>query len=249
MDFIAPWVMQEEHNLRIASCFQTTPEEVDSGRWNPYLGISINNRAFTPAYLDAFLQWAVPRSRDKVALVLVDILQRINNQVLDRSKPFAAIEKAFRKADELRSLCNGVLERLDSRSRDRVHLLEWPAIMDEQYFLHNLRLFTAVFQQDPAFREALMELSRQNLGAIAGRLGLEQLEQISHYILYELPELVTGFVFDGIHFNLNVYPGMIFKVYKQLQKQACYARIEPDLRIIGPFASVEAYLEKDLALQ
>jgi len=227
--------------MRLESCFQTTPEEIGSGRWNPYLGISINNRAFTREYLDGFLGWAVPRSRDKVAIVLVDLLQRINNQVLDRSKPATALEKAFRKADEVRDLCSEALDRLDSRSRDRVLLLEWPDIVDEQYFQHNLRLFTAAFQQDPAFREALVELSRQNLGGIAGRLGLEQLEQISHYILYELPELVTGFVFDGIHFNLNVYPGAIFKVYKQLREHDCYARIAPDLRIIGQFASVEAY--------
>lgn len=229
--------------MQLASCFQTTPEEINSGSWNPYLGISINNRAFTGDYLDAFLAWAVPRSRDKVAIVLVDVLQRINNQVLDRSKPAAALEKAFRKADEVRNLCSEALERLDSCSRDRVLLLEWPDIVDGQYFQHNLRLFRAAFQEDPAFREALVELSRQNLGVIAGRLGLEQLEQISHYILYELPELVTGFVFEGIHFNLNVYPGAIFKVYKQLREHDCYARIASDLRSIGPFASVEAYAE------
>lgn len=227
--------------MRLESCFQTTPEEIDKRCWNPYLGISINNRAFTREYLDAFLDWAVPRCRDKVAIVLVDVLQRINNQVLDRSKSLAALEKAFRKADEVRSICSESLERLDSQSRDRVLLLEWPDIVDEQYFQHNLRLFTAAFQQNPAFREALVELSRQNLGAIAGRLGLEQLEQISHYILFELPELVTGFVFDGIHFNLNVYPGVISKIYRQLCECDCYARIAPYLRIIGPFASAEAY--------
>lgn len=229
--------------MRIASCFQTTVDEIDAKRWNPYLGISINKKTFSREYLDAFLDWSLPRSSQKVAIVLVDVLQQINNQVFDRSKPATALEKAFRKADELRTLCQAAVDQLDSRNRDKVVLLEWPDIIDEQFFLHNACVFNRAFEEDLDFRNALMELSRQNLGSISERLGVEQLEHISRYILYELPELITGFVYDSCHFNLNVYPGAIFSVYEQLRGLDCFARLAPELRIIGPFASAEAYLE------
>lgn len=68
--------------MRIAGCFQTTVVEIDAGRWNPYLGISINKKAFGREYLDAFLDWSLTRSSQKVAIVLVDVLQQINSQGL-----------------------------------------------------------------------------------------------------------------------------------------------------------------------
>lgn len=229
--------------MRIENYIHTTPEEIDSRRWNPYLAISINKKTFTRCYIDAFINWALPRSREKVAIVIVDVLQQINNQVLGPYKPAAAIEKAFRKADEIHLICQQAIAELTDDERSRLLVLEWPDIIEERFFLHNARLFKRAYAEDPAFRDALMGVSRQNLGAILERLGVEQLEHISRYMLYELPELVTGFVYDGCHFNLKVYPGALVSLYQQLSVLDCFARITPELLHIGPSASIEAYAE------
>lgn len=229
--------------MRIENYINTTPEEIDSKRWNPYLAISINKKTFTRDYIDAFINWALPRSREKVAIVIVDVLQQINNQVLGPYKPAAAIEKAFRKADEVHIICQQAIAELTDDERSRLLLLDWPDIIDEQFFLHNARLFKRAYAEDPAFRDALMGVSKQNLGAILERLGLEQLEHISRYMLYELPELVTGFVYDRCHFNLKVYPGSLVSLYQQLSVLNCFARLAPELLHIGPSASIEAYAD------
>lgn len=227
--------------MRIESCFRTTPPEVDSGRFNPYLGISISKKAFTKEYVGAFVDWALPRSREKVALLVVDVLQRFNNAVLGRYKPVGALEKAFRRADEVRGLCEEVLSSLSPADRRRVVLLEWPDIVEERHFVHNARVFAEAYETVPEMREALTGITRENLGPIVERLDEEGIRTLTLYILHELPEATAGFLHDGVHFDLNVYPGRISSVYETLLGLHCWAAIAARLRPIGPFASVELY--------
>ena len=58
----------------------------------------------------------------------------------------------------------------------------------------------------------------------------------------ELPELVTGFMHRGVHYNLNVYPGSIDSIYDEFSGQPFWSEIRDRLRFIGPISSVEAYL-------
>lgn len=227
--------------MRAEGFFQTTLEEIDSARWNPYLGISIAKKAFTREYVSGFVAWALPRSRQRVAIVIVDVLQRINNVVLGRYKPVAALEKAFRRADEVRSLCEGVLASLPPAERERVVLLEWPDIVDEEYFVPNARVFGEAFETIPEFREALVGLTRANLGPIVERLDESGLEFLSRYMLHELPEVTAGFVHVGIHFDLNAYPGRIASLFEALMGLECYPELRKRLRPIGPWAAVELY--------
>jgi len=59
--------------------------------------------------------------------------------------------------------------------------------------------------------------------------------------LNELPEIFAGFHYDGIHFNLNVYPGKIFSIYTELFEQEFFKPIYEQLCITAKIAIVEAY--------
>ncbi len=50
------------------------------------------------------------------------------------------------------------------------------------------------------------QLPERNLGTIISRMNESQIETLTHYLLYELPETDHGFRYEGIHYNLNVYP-------------------------------------------
>jgi hypothetical protein len=120
-------------------------------------------------------------------------------------------------------------------------VLDWPDIMDEQYFLHNARVFAAAYTAIPEFHDFLVRLTRSNLGPIVDRLGESEVEMLATYTLHELPELATGFLHDGVHFNLNVYPGRISSIYAELLVQPFFPEIARELRSIGPYACIEAY--------
>ena len=229
--------------MRIANFFQTTTEAIERKRWNPYLGISIQNRAFTTEYIREYASWACERAREGAAIVVVDVLQRINNQVLNRDKVPNAIDKAFRKADEVQLRCAEALASLAPEQRSRIVVLDWGDIMDGEFFVHNSQVFRGEFETNPPFRDFLMQLTSRNLGRIVDRLDAVQVETLAQYMLFELPELVTGFVHEGRHYNLNVYPGSISSVCEELARQEFFAAIRERLRFIGPHACIEAYSE------
>lgn len=227
--------------MLLKSIYNTTVEDIDACLWNPYLGISINNKAFTVDYLAAFLRWALPRSRQKVAFLIVDVIHRINNQVLDRSKPIPALEKAFRKADAVRERIAAAQSRISAQERKKLVVLEWLDITHDPDFVYNERILDEEFTSNREFREALAMIVQKNMGAIAKRLNGDRIATLSTYLLHELPELIAGFHFEGLHFNLNVYPGEIGAIYDELLEYEWFRSLLPRLRVPGPMASVEAY--------
>lgn len=227
--------------MRIESLFNTTLEEIESKKWNPYLGISINNKAFTAAYLAEYMNWAVDHARERAAVLVVDIIQHINNEVLDRKKPAGAIEKALRKADEVQLLCEQAAATLAPEKRGKLVLLEWTDLVCEDDFRHNLSVLRGEYAANRPFREALLAISRDNLGPIVQRLDDSGVERLTEYVVNELPELIAGFHHDNIHFNLNVYPGKIASIYAGLLEFDFFREILAKLRLSGEMASAEAY--------
>ena len=227
--------------MRLAAFYNTCGKEIESKKWNIYMGISIQNKSFTEEYLREYLRWAAAYSQSPPAVVIVDTLQRINNAVFDRSTPVAALSKAFRKADEVLARLDAGSHSLPPELRGQLRVLDWCDIMEEEYFIHNSHVFRQEFNENPAFRAFLQNLTAKNLGSIVQRLSTEDLEHLSHYILGEMPELITGFMHGGVHYNLNVYPGPIFHIYRDLCAQDFWPGLKEKLRFIGDFASVEAY--------
>lgn len=227
--------------MKIESLINTTEHDINNRQWNPYLGISINNKTFTLEYITAFMNWAADRAKDCAAVLVVDVIQRINNEVFNRSKPLAAIERTFKKADEILQICSEAYATLPSEKKERIVILEWPDIMRDETFLFNSQIVKSAFEENQHFKEVLTGITRRNLGEITARLSEQQIESLSHYLLYELPEVFAGFHHDGIHFNLNVYPGKISSIYTELLDQDCFKPIYDQLRIPGEIALIEAY--------
>jgi tRNA-dependent cyclodipeptide synthase len=229
----------------IESCFNTTPQQIDARRWNPYLGISINNKAFTGQYLFAYMDWATDRAKECAAVIIVDIIQHINNQVFDRSTPIAALEKALRKAHEVRDLCDEAKSKLDPEKSARIVILEWTDIIYDESFCGNLSVINEAFSKDQQLRDALISITKRNLGSITNRMDDDQIVTLTQYLINELPELIAGFNHGGIHFNLNVYPGKIASICAELLKLDSFRRIHSRLQLLGETASAVAYLQQD----
>jgi len=221
--------------------FNTTREAIESGQWNPYLGISIRNKYFTPEAIAAFAAWGVDHARDGFALLIVDILQRINNEVFDKSNVEKALSKAFRQSDAVLDACRAAVASLPPEKRDRITILEWPDIMDEAYS-YNTKLIFDSFRDNEPFRDYIIRSVTGNLGGIVTRLNEEKIVTLCDYVLYELSEFFCGFTHRGIHYDLCVYPGSISFLTRDLLSQDFFKPIHAQLRHSGPQAHAEVYV-------
>jgi len=229
--------------MELISFFNTNETEIKNKKWNPYLGISINNKSFTIEYISSFINWASSRANKGFAIVVVDIIQHINNQVFDKSKPLSAIDKAFRKADDIRIICDQAKILVDKEKLNNLVVIDWTDLLFDEYFQYNLDLLKEEYASNYEFKEVLLEITKKNLGPIVNRLDNFKIEYLNEYLINELPELITGFRYNGVHYNLNVYPGKIASIYAELLKYDFFQQILSKIHIIDEIASVEAYLE------
>jgi tRNA-dependent cyclodipeptide synthase len=226
--------------MEFRDIFNTTREDIEVGNWNPYLGISINNKYFTPEHIAAFASWGAQHCRDGFALLVVDILQRINNEVFDKANVEKAISKAFRQSDVILDACRQALATLPAADREKVVILEWPDIMDAAY-CHNTRIVFDNFQNNEAFRNYIVDSVSGNLGSIINRLNEEKRLTLCNYVLYELSEFLCGFVHKGVHYDLCVYPGSIATLTRELLQQDFFQDIYGQFIFHGPLAHAEMY--------
>ena len=233
--------LEEPRLMKIESMFNTSTAEINSRCWNPYLGISINNKVFDLDYIYDFMFWASGCAKERAAVLIVDIIQHINNEVFDRVGSLKALDKAFRKADEVLHLCERALDMLSPERRERVSILRWTDVIQEEHFIHNLDILNEAYVRDKRFRELLASITIRNLGEIVKRLDNSQVEKLSRYILNELPEIIMGFLHDGIHYNLSAYPDRIVAIYEELKGHDFFREICSRLRGIGNSAHVEVY--------
>lgn len=226
--------------MEMKDIFNTTREAIESGQWNPYLGISVNNKYFTPEAIAAFASWGARHSRDGFALLVVDILQRINNEVFDKSNVEKAMSKAFRQSDAILDACRKAVEALPAAEREKVVILEWADIVDPAYS-RNTRLIFENFEKNEAFRDYVVKAVTGNLGGIVDRLNQERRLTLCNYVLYELSEFLCGFTRQGVHYNLCVYPGAIAFLTRDLLRQDFFQPIYAQLTRFGVVAHAEMY--------
>lgn len=228
--------------MRYADVFNTSVEDVEACRWNPYLGISIRNRYFTQEAILEFTKWGVAHAHTRFALLIVDILQRINNEVLDRAHTGKAIEKAFLQSDPILEYCHKAVDALPPEQRNKVVIVEWADIVDDAY-AWNRGLVFEYFESCREFRAYITSSVSKNLGAIVARLKDGDLETLCQYVLYEIPEFLCGFMFQGTHYNLCAYPGSIAFLTRDLVKQEFFQPVLSKLRTYGPVAHAEMYVD------
>lgn len=229
--------------MRFGDCFNTTPDEIYAKKWNIYLGISIQNKYFSEDNIRKYAAWATEHTKTQFAIVLVDGIQYINNEVLNHSSRISAIDKAYRKSDEIRKLCECALAGLPAEKQSKTCIIDWIDIIEYDYYIYNYKLISKTYQHNDCFKSFLVNSTANNLGKIVERLHTEEIEKLTHYILLELPEVMTGFLFDGIHFNLSLYPGMLAQLNNQLRQADFLTETRRQMRFIGDFASVEAYVD------
>lgn len=228
--------------MRYADIFNTTPEEITARTWNPYLGISVRNRYFTQEAITEYARWGAAHAKERFALLVVDIIQRVNNEVFEKAPVGKAFERALRQSDPIREYCQNAVASLPPEQRGKVVIIEWADIVDETY-AWNRELVFEYFDSCREFREYLVNTVSSNLGSIVERLKGGDVETLCQYLLYEIPELICGFMHQGVHFNLCVYPGSLAFLASDLMKRDFFLDLFAKMRPLGPMAHAELYIE------
>lgn len=88
-------------------------------------------------------------------------MQHSNNLVFERRKPIPALDKEFRKAEEVRLLCDQAMSALPPQLSEKIVLFDWTDIVYDAFVCHNLQVFKEEYAGDDDVRNALIAVTKK----------------------------------------------------------------------------------------
>lgn len=229
--------------MRIVSLLNVTEQDLVAKKFNIFIGISLGKKYFSKENTQAYIEWALQHTKEKVAVLIPDKIHAVNYEVKNNYSPERAAAHARRKGDEVEMNVAAIINKLNIPS-SKLEIVHWNEIENGSY-LQMLDVLRVAFHENPVFHKTVIEITKN-----APRMGTEELsdaqyEKLSEYVINELPMLISGFEKDSVDYNLLPYPGFVDIDYLaiDLQEGKTFPDITKKLNIKNKCRLIEAYTD------
>ncbi|MBI2624332.1 tRNA-dependent cyclodipeptide synthase [Candidatus Parcubacteria bacterium] len=231
--------------MRIAKYLNTTKEEVESKKFNIWIGVSLGNRYFTKENIEKYIRWALEHTKEDVAVVIPDRLHAINLEVLKGRSKLSAFRKAFQMGDAKAKEVAGIIATLPENQREHVHIARWSAVTDTKYTDYRTEILFEEFRKRDDFYRHVMEIVTENFKNHPKPLTDVDREKLAEYVLYEIPFMLNGVKHNGKTYLLMPYPGLDTFDYLMLglQDGTLFDELAKKLKVTDKISLLEAYVD------
>lgn len=234
--------------MRITRYFNCTQAEIDSKKFNIYLGISLGNKYFSKEHLREYLKWAFEYTRERILFVIADINHAKNYEVFSKYSSGKALRRALRDGDKVVATINELLAEFPEEERHRVTIIRWGDLQATSYYQDKQPLVMDEFKNNQAFNKYILDIVDENLKDRVAGLDVAQKDKLAEYVLDEIPIMVNGITWQGTLYNLYPYPGtgLYDELLMGLQNKTLFPELAQKLEITNRSAEVEAFVTDNL---
>ena len=246
-------LMETNSGLNISNeikLFGTTREEVELKKFNIFIGISLGNKLLTKELAKAYVEWAVERTKDNVAVLIADEIDAVNWVIFNNLDEASATEKVSNKAQGLNDMFSRALKIIarekDSTIENRVKVIRWKDIKTER-FNKLLTILESEFETNLDFRNRVLSFVKKYCELRKKSVAESDQVKLSGYILAELPTLLEGIEFNGILYNMIFYPTYIDSGMSQFVldiQNGIYPNLLSKLQLSVKCVMAESYFKK-----
>lgn len=232
--------------VRVEQYLNTTQEEVEKKVFNIWIAISLGNQYFTKERIKAYIEWALEHTKEKVLVVVSDVLQAINIEVLDNRSLTSALKRAVKLGDLKYSEVKDTVAGFSSEQQGRVEISRWEDIANTERYRHNLQIIKDEYIHNKDFQEHIRDIvkkGRQDRIERINRLKEQELDRLCEYTLSEIPIFVDGTQMQNTIYTLIPYPGItkLDELLVGLQNGTLFPEIAEKLHITNKIAILDAY--------
>ncbi len=236
--------------MRIKTYLNVTDEEVSGKKHNIWIGVSLGNSYFTKENIEQYIKWALQNTKEKVLVVLPDMLHAVNLEVLDKRSPDRALKKAVRIGDEKEKEIHEILSILPDEDKQKIDVIRWTEIFLNKEYEYNLNVIKEEFANSIVFHDFIVDIVKSGRPDRAERLAKmapEELDRLADYVLYELPSFING-VHGHDHdlvYTLLPYPGInsLDDLTIGLSNGTMFPELAKKLNLKNKIGILEAYVE------
>jgi len=226
--------------MDIKTYLNTTKEEVESKKFNIWIGISLGNKYFTEEHIRDYILWALDYTKDKVVVLIADKIHSVNYEVRNEYTEKRALSMTMRKGAEVKEVVAKIIKNLPKSEQKRIEVLSWKDIEDINYEKQKNILFKE-FNTNKKFYNNVIKIVRESVKD--KKLNIEDYKKLSQYVLNELPVFIDGVTYRNYLYNLIIYPGLneIDYLALDLNKNKRFPSISKKLNVKNEVAILEAY--------
>lgn len=210
-------------------------EELNSKKFNVYLGISLGNKWFNEKNITRAIEYGFEITKDRFGLLIADTLHAINYEVRNKMKPEKSRSLAIRKGKEMEELLRAIISRLPADQQERIDIIKWDEALDFEPFMRKDILFLSKkFEKNKKFENALKTIVLNHLSDFdKERFGDERIDKLCYYILEELPEMLNGFNYNGVRYDAYIYPydGLLTQFVEKIQKREVFPELYKEIKV------------------
>lgn len=229
----------------IKTYLNCSKQEIQSKKFNIFVGISLGNKYFTKENIKKYILWALENTKDDVLVLIADKNHAINYDVFNGYNPERALQVALRKGIETEESVKKIVRGLPKEKHHLIKVCKWEDARKSPYYQNKIKNFLNEFQNNSKFHDFIIQIIKENLNAKADNLNSEELDKLALYVLDELPIILNGVEFEGKIYDLHPYPGLssLDDLFMNLQTGKMFPKLAKMLEIKNKIAEVEAYVE------
>jgi len=229
----------------INSFLNCTERDIQSKKFNIFVGISLGNKYFSKENIKKYILWALENTKETVLFLIADQNHAINYEVFNSYNREKALQLASRRGDKVELTIKKIIESLPPEKRSLIKVARWEEARESQYYKEKIKIFLNEFQENNEFHDFIIKIVQENLGLKTKNINVLKLEKLSLYVLDELPILLNGVEFQSKIYDLHPYPGLsrLDDLLMSLQSGTLFPQLAAKLEIKHKIAEVEAYVD------
>src|SRR3989344_60771 len=197
-------------NMKIVKCLGATKEEVESGKFDIWVGISLGNKYFTKENVKKYILWALENTKEDVLVLIGDRLYAIKLEALDKYREQRALKVASRLGDKIEKDVKEIISELPLEKRALVKTARFSEIIKTKYYNYRLDLLLDYYQKNKEFREFIANIVKSVYRKGPHTLNEERIDKLAEYVLREIPVYLNGaYASDKEkYYRCTIYPGL-----------------------------------------
>ena len=226
--------------------FNTTQKEIQSKKYNIFIGISLGGlKPLTEELAEEYISWALKNTKEKVIILVADVIAKFNYKIFSKYSEGKSLKNAIKEGDKYEIFFERVISKFSKKDQSNIIILRWKDIWSKRLCKIKNKLDDQYVSNDN-FKRIVLSFVEKYAEKRKKKLDDKKLDYLSQYILSELPTLLDGVKYESKKYSLLVYPtfahsGMSDFITK-IEKGAIFPALKKSLNLDRSVAIVEFHL-------
>lgn len=176
-----------------------------------FVGICLNHRMSSPAFLKSFLPWVAQRT-SRLMILVFDYLERHNEVVFNGLSEAEAIDRVMKRGRSVEQTCRETLASSSLRAGDTLEILSFRAGIDSQEYKRLRQIVATASAENREFAADLQSAANDFVSRMQDAKPKRfqnhtpqcDLHRLEEYLLEEIAMYVRLFY---LGYSVEVYPG------------------------------------------